>query len=521
MMSLMSRKYLALSVLVFVAFCPVLMNGFVWDDFTYILRDPIIRATDAITQIWLGHVTTDFWPLSSSLFVFEWRLFEEDPLGYHIVNLIFHACNAAVLFTILRMLKLRYAYLCAVLFAVHPVAVDAVAWIYQTRTTLATLLGLLSFWWLLKYQQHPRRRILAFALAAFTFSLLAKTILVTLPIAFLIFEYSRSKFKGGIKKHWPLALFFIPSAVIGLIAVGWYPEIPFEFVASRSLWVKLGEASYLVFFYLSKILVPINLSFVYYNWRGEMPEWILLLSFFALFFSAIIGFFYRQHAVVKGIFFSLLCFIVLMFPVLGFFDIYFMSYSPAADHWQYPAYLLIIPVIVFLVDKFLSSSVSKLGLAGFATVVCLALSFQHTAIYKDEWTLWNHTLEMNPRSGLAMNNLGVLLEAQGRIEEAKVYWMKNLEQEPRDVQSHVNMGYYYIKKQQPDQALNHLAEALRQRPDSFSGNVNAGLAFILKKDYEKAIVHFKVALQVQPDASNVKNLLASAEAAIAKSKESK
>ena len=83
----MSRKYLALLVLVFVAFAPVVMNGFVWDDFTYIIHNPIIRANDAITQIWLRHVTTDFWPLSSSLFAFEWRLFGEDPLGYHIVNL--------------------------------------------------------------------------------------------------------------------------------------------------------------------------------------------------------------------------------------------------------------------------------------------------------------------------------------------------------------------------------------------------------------------------------------------------
>lgn len=517
----MSRKYLALLVLVFVAFAPVVMNGFVWDDFTYIIHNPIIRATDAITQIWLKHVTTDFWPLSSSLFAFEWRLFGEDPLGYHIVNLFFHALNAAVLFTILRTLKVRYAYLCAVLFAVHPVAVDAVAWIYQTRTTLATLFGLLSVWWLLKYQQHPRRRILALALTAFTFSLLAKTILVMLPVAFLIFEYSRSHFKGGLKKHWPLALFFIPSAVIGLIAIRWYPEIPFEFVASRSLWVKFGEASYLVFFYLSKILLPINLSFVYYNWRGEMPEWILFLSFFALFFSVVVGFLYRQHIIVKGIFFSLLSFIVLIFPVLGFFDIYFMSYSPAADHWQYPAYLLIIPGIVFLVDKLLSAPVIKSGLAALATMACLVLSFQHTAIYKDEWTLWNYTLEMNPQSGLALNNLGILLEAQGRIEEAKVFWMRNLEQEPKDVQSHVNMGLYYIRKKQPDQALNHLAEALRQRPDSFSGNVNAGLAFMLKQDYDKAIVHFKIALEIKPDASNVKDLLASVEAAIAKSKDSK
>ncbi|MBC7540493.1 MAG: tetratricopeptide repeat protein, partial [Bacteriovorax sp.] len=316
-------------------------------------------------------------------------------------------------------------------------------------------------------------------------------------------------------------LFFIPSAVIGLIAVRWYPEIPFEFLASRSLWVKLGEASYLVFFYLSKIFLPINLSFVYYNWRGEMPEWILFLSFFSLFFSVVLGFLYRKHIVFKGIFYSLLSFIVLMFPVLGFFDIYFMRYSPASDHYQYPAYLLIIPGIVFLLDNFLSSSFIKLGLAALATTACFVLSFQHTAIYKDEWALWTHTLEMNPQSGLALNNLGILLEAKGRIEEAKVLWMKNLEQDSKDVESHVNMGFYYVRKEQPEQALDHLAQALRQRPDSFAGNLNAGLAFMLKQDYDKAILHFKIALKIRSDASNVKDLLALAEGAIAKRKDSK
>ncbi len=124
-------------------------GGFIWDDVSYLIENPLIHSQDALYKIWFSKETLDYWPLTYSLFRLEWLCFGPNPIGYHIVNLALHALCCVLLWRLLSRLQFPFPFFAALIFCVHPLNVEAVAWIFQTKTTLSTALILAStlFYW--------------------------------------------------------------------------------------------------------------------------------------------------------------------------------------------------------------------------------------------------------------------------------------------------------------------------------------------------------------------------------------
>ena len=143
-----------LAVAVFVAYFPALNGGFIWDDEILLTKNRLVNATDGLGRIWCSTQPVNYWPLVNSTFWMEWRLWEMHPAGYHATNLILHIAGALLIWAILRELSIPGAFLAALIFALHPVNVESVAWIAQRKNTLSMLFFLLSIRWYVKAEMQ-------------------------------------------------------------------------------------------------------------------------------------------------------------------------------------------------------------------------------------------------------------------------------------------------------------------------------------------------------------------------------
>ncbi|MGD0384333.1 MAG: hypothetical protein ABSA77_12485, partial [Thermoguttaceae bacterium] len=137
-------------VAVLFAYCPSINGGFVLDDDRLLTDNALIKAPDGLNRFWCTTKPDDYWPVTYTALWVEWRLWAIQPTGYHVTNLILHVVEALLIWVILRKLSIPGAFLAAMIFAIHPVNVESVAWIAQRKNTMAMLFFLLSILWYIK-----------------------------------------------------------------------------------------------------------------------------------------------------------------------------------------------------------------------------------------------------------------------------------------------------------------------------------------------------------------------------------
>jgi hypothetical protein len=172
-------------LLTVVVYQPAIHGRFVFDDYSYITNNHLVRADDGLYRIWLTTALGDYYPLTSTLWWFQWRLWGSNPMGYHVVNVVLHALNAVLVWLILKGLRIRGAWWAGLVFALHPVNVATAAWASELKNTLSLFFGAVTVLLYLQFEQESRRRWCVLSLVTFLLALLSKIAIVMLPFFLL------------------------------------------------------------------------------------------------------------------------------------------------------------------------------------------------------------------------------------------------------------------------------------------------------------------------------------------------
>jgi protein O-mannosyl-transferase len=512
-----------------IVYLPIWHAGFIWDDATFVVENPLIRRADGLCDIWFSTKAVSFNPLTSSMLWVEWRLWNSAPLGYHLVNVLLHSLNAVLLWVVLRSLNLRGSWLASAIFAVHPVNVESVAWISERKNTLAMFFCLLSVLGYLRFEVSTRRsprgghtgddagastvrenwRWYWFALGAFVLSLLSKSATAPLPFVLLGFAWwcrervQRQDFMRSVP-------FFFASIIAGSVS-HWFEAhraIGIDSVPQVSVGARLARAGCAAWFYLYKALLPFDLRPIYPRWQIDAAHWYSFLPLLLVCVAALACWRYRavlgKSPAMGGGYFLLM-----LLPVLGFLDINFMRYSPVADRWQYFAIIGPIALVAAAAAPALGSSAersfSKAGLSGVILIGLGALSYRQCGIYGDPFIFWQAAVTGNPDSAVAHNNLGAVLIERGRLDEAKAQFQAVLAMEPEHAMAHYNLGGVLREQGQVDQAMAELQRAVDLAPRHAEAQLKLGELQAVRGRLDEAISHLQSALELKPDDAEAHN----------------
>jgi tetratricopeptide (TPR) repeat protein len=504
---------LILAGVTMLAYQPAWHGGLLWDD-TANIATPELRSLDGLRRIWFEPRTTQqYYPLLYSSSWLQERFLADSPTGYHLVNLLLHIGCVVLVLKILRFLRVPGAELATIIFALHPVNAETVAWITERKNTLSGVFALAATLWYLKFDEGRSRRSYALALGLFLLGLLSKTAIVTLPLALLVIFWWKRGAISWRRDVVPLIPFFFLSALAGLMT-RWveYGNIAYRartldfslvdrcLIAGRAFWFQLG-----------KVLWPANLMFIYPRWEINAAVWWQYL--FPLAVLGLLGILWSLRRWSRAPLAGVLIYIFLLLPTLGFLNQYFFIYSFVSDHWQYLACLGIITPcaggIVLLAGQFkrwkdwLEPGITLL--LGGALFLCTS---QQSRMYTDIETLYRTTIARNPACWMAQVNLGNILYQAKRIPEAMDLFNQAMRVKPPV--AYYSLGNALLQTGRTSEAIDKYKQALRINPDFAEAHNNLGGALFSTGRNSEAINEYEQALRIDPDYAHAHSNLGAA-----------
>jgi tetratricopeptide (TPR) repeat protein len=511
-------KGLLLVVAVIFAYQPAWHAGFIWDDDAYVTQNKLLTAPDGLKRIWFSlDSPSQYFPLTYTAFRVERAFWGLNPVGYHWVNILLHAANALLVWRLLKRLGVPGSWLAAGIFALHPVQVESVAWITERKNVLSLFFYLLALLCWVEFVAERPRRLWRFYLLALIFHALAlfgKTTACTLPAAlFLVLWLQRQPIK------WFRLAQIIPFLVLGvgmgLLTMWWERHMGTEGkFFGLGLPERLLIATHAVWFYLGKLVWPVNLTFSYPRWTINAADplaygWLLA----GLGLGVVI--YLARRFTGRGVEVAALFYVATLIPLLGFIMLYTFNFSFVADHYQYVASIGPIALAVGGIATALGFWGKGKRFLKPALYVALlltlgVLTWRQCGMYADVETLWRATLARNPNCWMAHHNLGYALAQKGQWDEAIEQYQKDLAIRPQHAMAHDNLGIALAQKGRTDEAIAHFQKALEIQPDYAEAHDNLGNVLLKKDRVDEAITQYQMALQIKPDNAKAHNNLGNA-----------
>jgi tetratricopeptide (TPR) repeat protein len=493
---------LALVVAALVVYAPVRDAGFIWDDDHYLLENELVHAPDGWVRFWTSEAV-DFYPVSNTSLWLEWRLWGGDPTGYHVTNALLHVVNALLAWSVLAGLGLPGAWWAALFFALHPLNVASVAWIAERKNLLGLLFALLALRFWLAFEPGSSRRTWGCALAAFVLSLLSKPVAVTLPCVLLLLAWWRRR----AITHADLlttAPFFAIAGLLSFVNVHFQTTgaigAEAELVRPEGFLSRLLAAGWALAYYLVRPFWPSDPAMVYPRWEVDPARalhWLPLALWVA---ACAVLWRLRTRPVARALFVALVAQALLLFPVLGFFDIYYFRYALVADHWQYLPMLAPLACATALAAGSFEARAPRakiaLGLVVAATLGALAR--QRVMHFASSVALWSDNVARYPSVPTAEFHLGVAHGMERRFEQALPHFERTLALDPGYGEAYANLAACYRQLGRPEAALGPLREATERRPALVEPWRELGLALYALERYPEAVRAFDAALERAP-----------------------
>jgi protein O-mannosyl-transferase len=503
---------LLLVVAIFTAYMRVWHAGFIWDDDDHLTRNPCIVGPLGFSAIWTTSKAV-YYPLVLTSFWVQHAIWGLNPLPYHVVDVALHAACAVLLWRVLRRMNVPGAWLGAAIWALHPVQVESAAWITEQKNTQSCLFYLLAILFFLRWLEaakapnaadatgFPRTRNYAGALLCATLAILSKSSTVMLPVVLgLCWWWVDGRWR------WRNLVWLIPFLAVSGAASAW--TIWEQKYANHALGAEWSQtwpqraiiAGKDIWFYLWKLAWPHPLTFIYPVWNTDPSR---LTGYLPLAAVACVMFllWLLRNGPLRPVFFAAAYFVISLFPVLSFFNVYFFRYSFVGDHFQYLA--SIGPLA--LAGAAIASIARRIGgedgivypaVSAAVLIVLGMLTWLQCGVYYNLETLWRCTLADNPNAWIAHFNLGDILVQQGHLDEAVAEYREHLRLMPTSEEGLGNLANVLLMQGHADEAITEYQKLLQIDPDSPEGNGNLSAALLRQGHVDEAIAHAQKAVEL-------------------------
>jgi Flp pilus assembly protein TadD len=514
---------MALGLVVIVVYLRGFGAGFVeYDDDIHVYANPMLNplSSESIGKLW-GHAYQGLYiPLAYTILagiaVFA-RIPAEtvssinhvvtlSPGPFHVASVGFHVANTLLCYLLaLRLARSRTAaFLCSLVFALHPLQVESVAWISELRGLSSAFFALAALNVFVLSRQKDEsasaasRALLACSAALAMGAMLCKPAAVVLPLVALVID------RVVLGTSWRRSIATVLTGIACLLPLAFITRsVQTLFPGGASLWWQrpfvAGDA---LAFYVFKTVLPINLGVEY----GRTPHAVMAHAWSYLLWAlpvGLLGFCFihrRRHAIA---WLGSLIFVLFLLPTLGLIPFTFQVHSTVADRY---AYLSMFGLGLVAADVIVTAQ-SKVAERGFAAVLVLlaVLSFNQTGHWTTNAAFLQHTLDVNPDVAFAHNNLGSILLKQKRTDEAIEHFNKVLQLEPRNALAENNLGLAFVQLRRFDEAEPHFRKAVELNPAYYKVYESLGAVYLQTNRLDAAVASLNAALAIQPTEARALN----------------
>lgn len=512
-----------------------------FDDYLYVRDNPLVQAgvmsPTAVRLAFLPY-EANWIPLVWISYMVEhdigaYILDSETPAIHHITNALLHITNAVLLFLVLFGMtgwRWRSAFVAA-LFALHPLHVESVAWVAERKDVLSTFFWLLTMLAYLRYTRLPTARNYGTVILLFALGLMAKSMLVTLPIALLLLDYwplGRIRNRAG-SVEWPaLRRMLIEKtplfalALAGCIITVW-AQSRGGAVGSLEVYplgVRLANALVAYMAYIGKMFWPAGLCFLYPHPGSTLPHWqvvasgILLVGLTALAFAVAP----RRSYVLTG----WLWYVITLLPVIGIIQV---GKQAMADRYTYVPLIGLFIIVAWGVPDLLARAAAAgeslrpviavfLGICAIGSLAVLTvLCYRQLGYWRDSIALCKHAVQVCEANPMAHFNLGAAFADRGEADLAVQEYRRAIKMRPDFVDAYYNLATTLAKQGRLELSARYFRKVLRIAPDYAEAHDNFGIVLAQQGRLDDAIWHFSQALRLDPNNQRARENLETARAA--------
>lgn len=505
--------YLIVSLLAFISFINTLTHGFVFDDEIFILKSPFIQDWRNLFSIFSADYLKHPWdsldvnrPLMVISLILDFSIWGFNPIGYHLTNLALHVASSIVLLYLLNFIfsDVKIPFIAAILFAIHPIHIQAVNAINFREDLLVTLFYLTSLGCFISgINSNNDRSSLVLSVLFYLLALLSKEMAITLPI--ICFLYMRV-WKRTSSPKWVFMGYIIATAFYFLFYL--YAQQFYGVAVSynESLIERIYGAMVIFGRYIWLHLFPISLIADYDDRLFFTFDFANTLS---VIFAATLMFwaFYRLTFKPASIFFWLGWFFITLSPVMNIVPIL----NPIAERYLYLPSVGFLTTIAIGLGYLLDKKRRVFSLMVIVALLLLVLTINGNMVWKDEYSLWHDTLKKVPENANAHKQIGLLYLEKNRFEDAKKHFMYALKFAPNNPvfkgSVHGNLGAVYMKSSQYIKAHEEFQAAVKLDPENYEAHTNLGVLYARDFEYDKALIELEAALKLKPNGDAVNYIL--------------
>jgi len=465
--------------------------------------------------------TTNWHPLTWLSHMLDAELYGTNPAGHHATGLLFHLLNTVLLFLLLKRLTgAHWRSACVVmLFAIHPLHVESVAWVSERKDVMSTFFWMLTVWFYADFVENKKKGKYLLALLMFTLGLMSKPMLVTLPFVLLLLDYwplNRIAFEDAQQRISELKItikrlvveklpFFVLTIISALITVS-VGDV--QTVQDFTIWGRIGNALISYVAYLSDMFWPHPLI-IFRPHPGELPFWQALLAL--LLIAAITLFVIWQGKRHRFLPVGWFIYLGVLVPVIGLIQV---GIQARADRYTYVPLIGVAIIVVwgiaYLSRNWKGRKRPLMAVGMLVTLVLMACTYKQVGTMKNSMTVFEHAVEYAPDAHYAHNNLALAYKNAGEFDQAIEHFSEAIRIKPDKYEAYNNRGVAYFNKKEYDKAVADYQVVLRQLPDHVEAQNNLGNIFQIQGKLDQAIMYYQQALTVIPNHPEVNNNIGSA-----------